>query len=227
MASEYLKWKYKDVTPDAPPPPLTGRKKVENWFRYHWLYLLAGAVILLVMGSMLWEILGIGQVKPDYILAYIGKRGLSEDASASLTDAFAALGEDVNGDGRVVVTLRQYVTAPGGDDETALQFAYAADARLLADATAGDSFFFLAEDPKQVQRSYHIFSHPDGTPPADDEYDVEDKVFPLGAFSAFAQVDEESSGLYLGRRSFYSEKLAAKHVHSQALWHKLLAEVQP
>ena len=119
MASEYLKWKYKDVTPDAPPPPLTGRKKVENWLRYHWLYLIAGAVVLCVLGSMLWNILGIGQVKPDYVVAYIGKNELSEEAALSLTDALATLGEDVNGDGAVdtqdVLKIYEYIqnsTAP-------------------------------------------------------------------------------------------------------------------
>ena len=35
MASEYYKWKYKDVTPDAPPPPLGRKEKALNWLYYH------------------------------------------------------------------------------------------------------------------------------------------------------------------------------------------------
>ena len=34
MASEYLKWKYRDVKPDEPSPELTGKEKLANWFHY-------------------------------------------------------------------------------------------------------------------------------------------------------------------------------------------------
>ena len=95
MASEYLKWKYKDVAPDAPPPPLNGKEKLANWLRYHWLWLLAGAAVLLVAGSMLWNVLGIGQTQPDYTFAYVGKNGLSEAAETALTAALETLGTDV------------------------------------------------------------------------------------------------------------------------------------
>ncbi len=32
MASEYLKWKYRDVKPDEPPPPMTRKQRLANWF---------------------------------------------------------------------------------------------------------------------------------------------------------------------------------------------------
>ena len=229
MASEYLKWKYKDVTPDAPPPPLTGRKKVENWLRYHWLYLIAGAVVLCVLGSMLWNILGIGQVKPDYVVAYIGKNELSEEAALSLTDALATLGEDVNGDGKTVVELRQYATAPSGEAETALRYAYAADARLLADMTRGDFCILLMEDANEVQRTYQILAQWDGTPPEEEDYAASDKVVLWSDCPALQPltVDESISHLYLGRRCFYDDKLAEKHSHSEALWNVLTMGVQP
>lgn len=229
MASEYLKWKYKDVTPDAPPPPLTGKAKLMNWLRYHWLYLTAGAVVLCVLGSMLWNILGIGQTKPDYVVAYIGKNELSEEAALSLRSALGSLGEDVNGDGQTVVELRQYATAPSGDEETALRYAYAADARLLADMTAGDSCIFLMEDPDAVQRAYHFLAKWDGTPPGEDDYDASDKVVLWSECPALQplEVDESISRLYLGRRCFYDDKLAEKHNHSKALWNVLTMGVQP
>ena len=229
MASEYLKWKYKDVTPDAPPPPLTGRKKVENWLRYHWLYLIAGAVVLCVLGSMLWNILGIGQVKPDYVVAYIGKNELSEEAALSLTEALGSLGEDVNGDGKTVVELRQYATAPSGEAETALRYAYAADARLLADMTRGDFCILLMEDANEVQRTYQILARWDGTPPKEEDYAASDKVVLWSDCPALQllTVDESISRLSLGRRCFYDDKLAEKHSYSEALWNVLTMGVQP
>lgn len=220
MASEYLKWKYKDVTPDAPPPPLSPREKLINWLRYHWLWLVAGAAVLCVAGSMLWNVLGIGQVKPDYVAAYIGKDPLPEDAAQALIGRLESLGQDVNGDRRVTVELRQYATARTGEAETAFYYSYAADSQLLADITAADSYFFLTEDPDRVQRSYQIFADPDGNPPADGDYAAMDKVYPLHELPAFAGM-EQLPRLYIGRRCFYDEKLAARQGANEALWQVL------
>ena len=229
MASEYLKWKARDEKPAPPPRELTKKEKFLNWLHYHKLWLIAGAVLLWIVGTMLWSILGIGQVKPDYVVAYIGKNELSEEAALSLTEALGPLGEDVNGDGQTVVELHQYATAPSGDEETALRYAYAADARLLADMTAGDSCIFLMEDPDAVQRAYHFLAKWDGTPPEDDDGDASDKVILWSDCPALQPlaVEESVSRLYLGRRCFYDEKLEAKHSHSEALWNTLTRGAQP
>jgi len=220
VASEYWKWKYREVAPDAPPPPLKGRAKLINWLRYHWLWLVAGIAILCVAGSMLRNILGIGQMKPDYVVAYIGKNPLPENAAQALTERLEGLGQDVNGDNRVAVELRQYATARTGEAETAFYYSYAADSQLLADITAADSCLFLMEDPDRVQKSYQILANLDGTPPVEGEYTAMDKVYPLHELPAFADLSELPE-LYLGRRCFYDEKLAAKQGASMALWQAL------
>lgn len=217
MASEYLKWKARGEKPAPPPKPLTGKEKLLNWLHYHWLFLIAAAVLLWIGGSMLCNALGIGQTKPDYIVAYIGRDSLPEGSTAALEDALSAIGEDVNGDGKVVVELRQYATDRSGEAETALYYNSAANTQLLADITAGESYFFLVEDPQSVQRSYQIFANPDGTPPADGDYEAADKVFRLDELTAFA-APEGLSGLYLGRRCFYDEKLAAEQAANAAFW---------
>ena len=229
MASEYLKWKARDEKPAPPPRELTKKEKFLNWLHYHKLWLIAGAVLLWIVGTMLWSILGIGQVKPDYVVAYIGKNELSEEAALSLTDALATLGEDVNGDGKTVVELRQYATAPSGEAETALRYAYAADARLLADMTRGDFCILLMEDANEVQRTYQILAQWDGTPPEEEDYAASDKVVLWSDCPALQPltVDESISHLYLGRRCFYDDKLAEKHSRSEALWNVLTMGVQP
>lgn len=217
MASEYLKWKARDEKPAPPPAPLTKKEKLLNWLHYHRLHLIAAAALLWIAGSMLWNVLGIGRTKPDYIFAYIGRDSLPEDSAAALEDALAALGEDVNGDGKIAVELRQYATDRSGEAETALYYNSAANTQLLADITAGESYFFLAEDPQSVQRAYQIFAAPDGTPPADGDYEAADKVFPLRGLPALAGLDGVP-GLYLGRRCFYDEKQAAQHAADEAFW---------
>lgn len=217
MASEYLKWKARDEKPAPPPPPMTKKEKALNWLHYHRLHLIAAAAVLWIAGSMLWNVLGIGQTRPDYVFAYIGRDTLPEDSAAALETVLSALGEDVNGDGKVVIELRQYATNRSGDVETALYYNSAANTQLLADLTAGDSYFFLAEDPQSVQRSYQIFADPDGSPPADGDYEAMDKVFPLSELPALSALDGLSD-LYLGRRCFYEEKQAAEHEADAVLW---------
>ena len=232
MASEYLKWKYRDVKPDEPPPPLEGWPKIKNWLHYHMIYLLAAAVVLGVAGSMVWNALGIGQVEPDYIFAYVGKNALPADTAAALQRELAALGEDVNGDGQVTVELRSYVSGGEADPE----YGAAASVTLMADITRGESVFFLTDDPQTLQVQYQILAGPDGALPDADDYGWEDKALlwadcpaltalPLGAYreemlgqEVSGESQELLSGLYIGRRGFYDPKQDKHHDANLRLW---------
>jgi hypothetical protein len=220
MASEYLKWKARDEKPAPPPRELTKKEKALNWLDYHKLHLIAAAVILWIVGSMLWSVLGIGRTRPDYVFAYVGSDVLPQETAVALEQALAAAGTDQNGDGKVLVELRQYASDRSGDMETAMYYNRADNTRLMADLTAGDSYFFLTEDPAAVQRSLQIFANADGTPPAEDDYDAQGKVYPLSALPALT-LPEGLPELYLGRRCFYDEKQAAGHEGDEALWDAL------
>ncbi len=221
MASEYLRWKYRDTKPNEPPPQLTGKERLANWFHYHKLWLVVWGAVLFVIGSIVWNALGIGQIKPDYIFAYIGDDPLPEECAAALETGLAGLGEDVNGDGRVTVELRQYATNRSGDAETALHYNYASDVVLVADITAAESYFFIVEDPAGVQLAYQIFAGEDGSPPEDGDFGVDGKVFRWGGCPVLSRLavgygplDE----LYIGRRCFYDEKQAKGQEANDALW---------
>ena len=220
MASEYLKWKARDVKPDAPPPPMSRRDKLKNWFYYHKWWLAAGAVLIWIAGSMLWNVLGIGKIKPDYIFAYIGSRELSEDRVSAFEEAAARLGTDVNGDGRVSAELRQYVPNRRGDIETAMYYNYAADTVLLADITSGESYFFIMEDPSGVQRTYHILANSDGSAPDDTDIGIEGRALRLSDCPALGLDEDGFPELYIGRRCFYGD-MADGHEAEEALWEAL------
>ncbi len=223
MSSEYLRWKYRDVEKDPGPRTLTGKERFKNWFHYNKWILFVSAIALWIVGSMLWNILGLGEVDPDYVVAYIGAVELPEETSDCLADVMEALGDDVNDDGDVVVEIRQYLMGVKGDEWTAMNYDYSGQTKLVADITRGESYFFLMEKPQEVQLSFHMLANGDGTPPADDDYDTSGKVIRVGECLQLESLwdDPVLSDLYLGRRCFYG-KDATGQGNNEALWNRLI-----
>ena len=85
MASEYLKWKFRDVQPDPPPRELSKKEKILNFLDYYKWWLVAGAVGLVLLVNLIWTMLGIGKVRPDYIFAYVTDNKFSEEQEAALS----------------------------------------------------------------------------------------------------------------------------------------------
>lgn len=207
MASEYLKKKYQDVKPDAP-VELTRAEKRKNWWYYHKWHV--GAVVLLaaVIVSIVWPI--VNRATPDIQVAYVGSFPLPEDAAAALEDALASLGEDLNGDGKVLVKLRQYVSdgldgralaagspvtdATGQMTSNAIMTSDGASqiatmVSLLADVGDQESFLFLLEDPAAFQQEFHTLCHLDGSLPENGDDSVENSVLAWDACPVLAGLD--------------------------------------
>ena len=220
--------------------PYTRRQRLENWFYYHKIWVLAGLVCLWVVGSMLWNVLGIGQTAPDYTISYVGRLELPQDCVTAVEKAVARFGEDLNGDGEVVVRLNQHVVTDNSYADN-ITYSYGAQITVLADITEGESHFFLLEDPVDFQLSFQILANPDGSIPASDDFEALDKVFrwencpalvslELGTYEdSYLDVTETGEiqnllkDLYLGRR-YYTEGSAPDHLTEyEALW-KILTE---
>lgn len=213
----------------------TKKEKLLNWFYYHKWLLAVGAVIVWVVGSMLWNVLGIGKVRPDYRIAYVGSVRLPDSTVETLENALAVFGADVNGDGRVAVELTQHVTAdPTSADN--MMYGYAAEMTVLADITEGESTFFLLENPVDFQLSFQILAHLDGAIPAEDDFEALDKILLWENCPALASLElghyEDSylditetgenqdllSGLYLGRRYFHDPDQQKNPEADEAFW---------
>ena len=239
MASKYLMWKYRNVRPDQP-RELTAKEKRANWWYYHKWHVAIGAVLVFVLGNILWSALGIGKVVPDYQLAYVGSSFLPADTVSALENALAGLGADANGDGQVVVKVNQFVSADSSGDANAAMYAYAATASLMADLDSCDSYFFLLEDPDTFQRNYKVLSRLDGTLPTDFDRDYESCYrlwadcpalagLELGRYTETV-LDQTVSGdnqellsnLYLARRGFWDEKAVRNREECAALWAELM-----
>lgn len=232
MASEYLKWKYKDVKPEEK-REMTKAEKRKNWWYYHKRHIAVALVAASLLGSLLWQALS--RVDPDYKVGYVGSFPLPEETSAALEAAFAALGEDLNGDGQVVVQISQY-TSPSSMD---MGEAAVSEVKLIADITEGESYIFLLEDPESFQRRYHTLCRLDGSLPEEDDDSIDGVCLSWGQCPVLAglelggytyELPDESaagdsqellSGLYVARRGFWTEKPAPLFEGSEALWNRL------
>ena len=194
MASEYLKWKYRDVKPEKP-TSMTAAQRRKNWWYYHKWHVLIAAVVFLIAADWGWKVLT--QVHPDYQGAYVGSVPLAEGDGASWETQLAALGTDCNGDGKVVVQMNQYLTAQDVPTSEQAMYNYAANVKLLADLDARESYFFLLEDPEKFQADYEI---------------LQEDWFPV------------ENGLYLARREFWEDRTAEHMEECDALWEQLLEE---
>lgn len=232
MASEYLKKKYQDVKPEEK-RELTPEEKRRNWWYYHKWHVGAVLLLLVVAGDIVWTTLN--REKPDCQVAYIGTQYLPDGASAALESAFASLCEDFNGDGKIIVSFRQYVS--GGEADAGM--AAASQVQLMADITEGESYLFLLEDPEAFQRSYHSLCRLDGTLPEEEDYSAEGtylawdacpvlRGLDLGEYSYTAMgqtvegsVQELLSGLFIARRGFWTDQNASYAGGYAALWNRL------
>ena len=234
MASEYLKQKYKDVQPWQT-RELTPREKRANWWHYHKWHVLAALAAALVLGDILWHVLGIGLVEPDYQIAYVGVEKLPDDTANALSEALSALGEDCNGDGAVTVLIRQYVGAAEGPA------AYSTAITLTADISEGDSSIFLLEDPAGFQEQCQVLRPLEGPLPEGGCAPYEDCVLawtdcpvltalPLGSYSEKVLGEEISgdsqqrlAGIYLARRGYWTDKTCDHPEASDRLWEAMTA----
>ena len=212
---------------------LTPAQRRRNWWHYHKWHVGIGVVLVGIAVSLGCSVLGIGQVKPDYQVAYVGENPLPDGAAVAIEEAFASLGDDLNGDGKVVVRLNQY--ASGGDPGLAAS----AEVQLMADILDCESYFFLLEDPEQFQASYHSLSRLDGSWPEEGDDSARGTYLgwnqcPALAAMELGEYSDEvlgktvtgdsgalASGLYLARRGFRDKKTTAYPDGCAVLWEKL------
>lgn len=215
MASEYLKWKYRDVKPDAP-VSLTKGQRAANWWHYHKGWLLAGALLIAALADIGVSALGLGAVRPDYQLAYVAAAPLDDATLTALEAALAALGEDCDGDGRVLVQAHPYVSMTAAQDSDAARYAAAAKVRLMADMEGCESYFFICDDHETLHENYGILADVDGKLA---EGQTEPFFIPCKDCPALAELD--LSGLYIARRGFWQERTCKYKEQCDALWGRL------
>lgn len=179
---------------------------MKNWWYYHKWYVICGALLICINLHLIGNKLGWFRDEPDIQIAYIADEPLSEDAAASIENAFSSLADDYNKDGKVTVKINQYLNAPDTGDVDSLSYKQAAELSIIGDIESCSSYFFLMERPQNVQREFQVLALPDGSCPLE---------FDLSAEGKTIRWDDK---LYLGRRCFYHNKRTAYEKECSQLW---------
>lgn len=220
----------------------TTKDKLINWLRYHIWYLVAVGMLLVIGASMVSTKMEQSQQACDYCIAYIGTFELPAGCVSALETEIAALGVDADGDGEITVRINQYIVSDTDGQVGEVAYGRVAEIALLADIDEGESYFFLVEYPEEFQQDFQLMAHMDGSPSADEDFGVWDKVYrwgdcpvpasmALGASgdAAGEQVDHQQllADLYLGRRCFVNKRMGINSQENADLWNILTAGAVP
>ncbi|MGN0983712.1 MAG: hypothetical protein ACI4OI_02620 [Gemmiger sp.] len=244
-----MAWVTKSSTEQYQPEPeqqYTKKQKAANWWHYHWKYLAVGAAAVVLVGAIIKDT--VLRTRPDYQVAYVGRMDLPVDTYEALQTALTAFGQDLNGDGQVVVQLNRYTVDFNSDDSTDAYGQMAGVTQLSADLASGKgSYVFLLEDAEAFQHETGALQYLDGTvgdpdiPPTDWQnmvYQWKDcpvlTALDLGDYTGRTVMDEETGSsqalladVYVARRGVWDPKQADNFTGCADLWAALTAGAVP
>ncbi|XCP86536.1 hypothetical protein ABXS75_07000 [Roseburia hominis] len=213
---------------------------MKNWWHYYKWYVICGVIFLCILIDLAGNAFGWFKKSPDLQIAYIGEDRLPEDTVTALQNAFASLAGDYNGDGEVLIQVNQFVSgSPEDTDADTASYRQASMMTLMGDINDCESYFFLMEDPDDVQREFQVLAMPDGSCPDEADYSTENKVMKWSACPLLLEMDlgdytttlvgqpeagsnqELLAPLYLGRRCFYDERRSDHADECAKLWNTL------
>lgn len=150
---------------DVSAAPQTPKSKWQNFWYYHKFHVLAVFLLFAAVFGFAYELLT--KEEPDYQIAVLTQTQLSETLLTELEGRIAAYGEDLNGDGKVLVRINSYViTVEDGAEVADPSLQMTSVARFLSDLELGDSIIYLTDDAsfRVNQEQRQLFSNLDGTP---------------------------------------------------------------
>ena len=128
---------------------MDNRKRIENIWFYYKKHILIGLAVVLVLAYL--GIQKLNTEKPDYHIGIVRSESLTAEELNTLTTAFTAAGQDLNGDGQVLVQIHTYYADLADDSENAgvnnAETAQALDADLIGKMSG----IFLLEDVDTFQ----------------------------------------------------------------------------
>ncbi|MGN0479435.1 MAG: hypothetical protein ACI4GO_08365 [Hominenteromicrobium sp.] len=124
--------------------PTTGSEKRQNWWFYHKTHVLVGLLVVAFAVGIIYSF--VSKENPDYTITVMTEYLIPNDLQSDLQEHFESYGEDLNGDGKVIVALQCYRFAKDTSTDYEASELQASFVKFAADASAGDSMLFIYDD---------------------------------------------------------------------------------
>lgn len=147
------------------------KAKWQNFWYYHKLHVLIGAVVIALAVFLIHDMTS--AVRPDYQVGLITQSSYPQEAVDALETELAKYGEDLNSDGKVVVQITPTAIAGDSSNVGDPNVQMAGVVKLDADLSEGSSMIFLTDDAsfQDQQKKQKLFAYLDGSMPEDNASD--------------------------------------------------------
>ena len=127
-------------------PDMTPQQRRDNWWRYHWLYVLAAVLAVIAVSGVLWE--QVAKERYDCSVALVTRYAAAPGEIASIQAALEQVCPDFDGDGEVHVAVNaiQIDYTSTDLDDAAVQVMTANVDKLNSDFYTRHSGIFVQDD---------------------------------------------------------------------------------
>lgn len=226
----------------------TRAEKMRNWWHYHIGWVIFAAVMVFGLIYFIHDMFF--RPRPDYQVAFVTTRDVPAAVRANLQARLEELGEDVNGDGQVLVELLVYSLGFDAQSQINVEATSTSVTRLTVDLTTGRVYLVLLDNPEGFQSRIGALGYldgaaPDTANPTHAAADWQQMVYPwencpvlagldLGTYLPFTAPDGGEKdgqtvmeGIYMARRALRSEAQKQSFAADIRLWDALTAGAVP
>ncbi len=152
----------------------TPKSQWENFWYYHKWHVIVGVFLTFVVLFFVYDMTS--KVSPDYEIGMITETAYPSETIDALQTEITKYAQDRNGDGKVIVSVNNYVmqtdTSGGMVDPNVRMAGYV---KVTNDLSNGTSMIFITDDKsfRNEQDELQMFTYLDGSKPAENAKDYE------------------------------------------------------
>ena len=205
-------------------PDMTPQQRRDNWWRYHWLYVLIAVLAVIAAAGVAWE--RVTREHYDCSVALVTRYAATAREIAAMQEALERVCPDFNGDGEVHVAINaiQIDYTSTDLDNAAIQAMTTNVDKLNSDFYTRQSGIFLLDDPENFQAAHGALAWLDGSAPPEGALAWEEMTVPWQAWAGSAGVELdncEADRLWFARRAAFNQADEAAFAGAGALWDAL------
>lgn len=212
----------------------TKKDKWNNFWFYHRVHVIVGIIAVIFVGYLVYDM--VTKVHPDYNVAVLSSQFVSTDVTDMLAEELEKYGEDLNGDGQVVVQVNLFEIAQGeAADSMDVNMQMAGVVKFQADLQMGESYLYFTDDASfsAYGREEGVFAYLDGSAVPEGADDYENMRLPMSECKGLADTQigeifqdfslsvrevrqdllEDNPDYYLGAREMYENLVAGNVVN--------------